>query len=181
MFSALPPDLRDAIGLASSRFQTGRLLYMTGRATEGEASTRTWVGCCRTLVAERPGDLEVRFRLALAEVNLGNFGRDDRPEMATAQYRRALEQWEILCRPENARPRYLESYGRTLSDLGLLTWWKKVTPPAGADLDGRGRAGQALAGADPCGQGRPGQSRHLPEQPGLCPGRRGHPQRRLPS
>ena len=62
----------------------------------------------RALVAERPDDREARFRLALAEVNLGNFARGDRPELAKAQYRLAIEQWEVLCRSENVRPRDLE-------------------------------------------------------------------------
>ena len=63
-------------------------------------------------------------------MNLGNFARGDRPELAVAQYQRAIEQWEILCQPAIVQPEHLEWYARTLGNLGLLMTEKGN--PAGA-------------------------------------------------
>jgi serine/threonine protein kinase len=130
LFSALPPAFESRLGLASAQLQTGRLLYREGKLAEGEASTREAVEALRALVTERPDDQETRFRLARAEVNLGNFAREDRPEAAVAQYQQAIEQWEVLCRPATVQPEHLEWYARTLSNLGLLMTEKGN--PAGA-------------------------------------------------
>jgi tetratricopeptide (TPR) repeat protein len=120
VFAALPQTFESRYGRASAQLQIGRLLFRDGRAAEGEARTREAAETLRGLVAERPDDRDARFRLALAEVNLGNFARGDRPAAAKAQYRRALEQWEVLCRPAAVQPRHLEWYARTLGNLGLL-------------------------------------------------------------
>jgi serine/threonine protein kinase len=130
VFAALPPTFESRFGMAAAQLQTGRLLFRDGRAAEGEARTREAAEMLRTLVAERPDDRDARFRLGLAEVNLGNFARGDHPEAAKAQYRRALEQWEVLCRPENVRPPYLEWYARALGNLGLLMAEKGEAPAA---------------------------------------------------
>ena len=130
VFSHLPPAYESRLGLASSQLQTGRLLYRKGKLAEGEASTREAVEALRELVAERPDDVQARLRLARAEVNLGNYARGDRPEAAVAQYRRAIEQWEVLCHPATVQPESLEWYARTLSNLGLLMTEKG--DPAGA-------------------------------------------------
>jgi serine/threonine protein kinase len=120
VFAALPPTFEARLGLANAQLQSGPLLFRNGRAAEGEASTRRAVELVRWRVAERPDDREIRARLARGEVNLGNFARGDRPDVAKAQYRRALEHWEVLCRSENPQPSHLEWYARTLSNLGLL-------------------------------------------------------------
>jgi serine/threonine protein kinase len=128
--ASLPPSWESHYGVASAQLQTGRLLFREGKIAEGEASTRKAVEGLRLLVAERPENLDARARLAVVEVNLGNFARGDRPDESAAQYRRALEHWEILCRPETVQPRFLEWYARTLSNLGLLMAEQK--DPAGA-------------------------------------------------
>ena len=129
VFAGLPPTYESRLGLASAQLQTGRLLFREAKLAEGEASTRQAVEALR---AGRGASrrCEARLRLARAEVNLGNYARGDRPEMAMAQYQRALEQWEILCQPAIVQPHYLEWYARTLSNLGLLMTEKG--DPAGA-------------------------------------------------
>ena len=120
VFATLPASYETRLGLASAQLQTGRLLFRDGKPAEGEASTQKAVEALRLLVAERPDEVENRARLARAEVNLGNFARGDRPDLAVSQYKRALEHWEILCQPQTVQPRYMEWYARTLSNLGLL-------------------------------------------------------------
>ena len=127
---------------------------------------------CGPWSREHPDDAEARFRLARAEVNLGNFAAAIGRRLGHGQYRLALEQWEILCQPATVRPRYLEWYARTLSNLGLLM--SEKGDPAGAVpilIDAVARAEQ-LAELVPGGEGRPGQPRRLPDQPGRGPDRR---------
>jgi tetratricopeptide (TPR) repeat protein len=96
------------------------MLHALDRLPEGEASTREAAELLGALVQERPDDHQTRAILARGIVNLGSFARLDRPELAMAEYQRAIEQWEILCQPATAQPGYLEWYARTLSDVGHL-------------------------------------------------------------
>jgi eukaryotic-like serine/threonine-protein kinase len=120
VFVALPPSRESQTGAAASLVQSGRLLQALGRLDDGQERTKTAIALFRPLVAEQPDDLDTRFRLARAENNLGNFlAAKNRPD-GIAQYKVALEQFNILRRLSDDAPAYAEWQARVQSNLGLL-------------------------------------------------------------
>jgi tetratricopeptide (TPR) repeat protein len=120
VFSTLPPTYEARAGLAAARLQTGRLLFVDGKPADGLASTEQAARLYRGLVAERPGDNQTRFRLALAELNLGNFAREAEPDRAVAKYHLAIDHLNVLRQADRDEPRYVEWTARALGNLGSL-------------------------------------------------------------
>jgi serine/threonine protein kinase len=120
VFLALPPTYEPRSGLARAYLQSGRILFRAGQPEAGEARTEQAAAALESLIDVNPDDLEQRFDLALARVNLGNFARNGRPLASIASYRRALEQFRALCQRTNDEPRYVEWTARTLGNIGVI-------------------------------------------------------------
>jgi tetratricopeptide (TPR) repeat protein len=121
VFAALPPSPEARSGLAEALLQSGRLLAALGRPAEGRPLTERAIALLRDLVSERPDDTATRFRLARAELNLGNFDSlEGQPRRAIAQYRKALDHLASLRKHAGDRPQYIEWEARTRSNLGLI-------------------------------------------------------------
>ena len=155
MLAALPPSYEARRALADARKQLGVVDHAAGEPAEGLKKTQDAVPLYQALLREKPGDQDVRFQLALATVNLGNFAMEQDPDVAIARYREALALLAPLRREAPSNPRYAEWEARTKSNLGLIL--------AGDQEDRGGHRISARGGR----RGRAGLRRFPPAR---CPG-----------
>ncbi len=120
ILSSLPRTFEARLALANTRKQLGVLGFSDGKLDEGLEQTKGAVVLYQSLVRERPDDQDVRFQLALATVNLGNFAMSRDPEGAIARYREALGLLAALQEEASSSPRIAEWQALTTSNLGLM-------------------------------------------------------------
>jgi tetratricopeptide (TPR) repeat protein len=143
VLAALRPSYESLRALANARKQLGVVDNAVGEPAEGLKNTREAVTIYQALLREKPGDQDVRFQLALATVNLGNFAMGQDAEVAIARYREALELLAPLRREAPSNPRYAEWEARTKSNLGLiLAETKKIQAAIEAQREAVTVAGQ---------------------------------------
>ena len=74
LLAALPPTCaKPRLALATAHRQLGVVDFAAGQPTEGMKKTEEAVALYQALAREKPGDQDVRFQLAKATTNLGNF------------------------------------------------------------------------------------------------------------
>ncbi len=120
LLAALPPAHESRLALANARRQMGVLDFAVGRPADGMKKTEEAVALYQALAGERPSDQDVRFQLALATTNLGNFVMGSEPNVAVARYREALDLIAALRKDAPANPRYTEWEARVRSNMGLI-------------------------------------------------------------
>jgi tetratricopeptide (TPR) repeat protein len=120
VLAALPPSYEARRALANARRQLGVVAHTAGEPAEGRKQTKDAVTLYQGLLQELPSDQDVRFQLALATVNLGNFAMEQDPQVAIARYRKALDLLAPLRKDAPSNPRYAEWEARTKSNLGLI-------------------------------------------------------------
>jgi tetratricopeptide (TPR) repeat protein len=120
VLAGLVPTYGSRLALANAQKQLGVVYHFVGKPAEGLTKTRAAIQLYQALVREQPDDQNVRFQLALAIVNAGNYARQSDPDGAIARYREALALIAALRSEAPAQPRYSQWGAVTTSNLGLM-------------------------------------------------------------
>jgi serine/threonine-protein kinase len=120
VLAAVVPSYEARRALANARKQLGVLGNTAGDPAGGLKKTQDAATLYQALLREKPGDQDVRFQLALATVNLGNYAMQQNPDVAIARYKEALALLAQLRKDGPSNSHYAEWEARTKSNLGLI-------------------------------------------------------------